>query len=316
MLKAQAPSKAFKVLSTDILIVKIKSSRSLGFVYFGRLSVPEAASMNRFLSLTIIVIFASSLCASMPEQVLVNRGSFLMGTTWREEGVDYEPVRRIHLNYDYYIGKFEVTFEEYEAFCDETGRILPDDSGWGKGSRPVMNVSWWDAIAYCNWLSNKQEIPLAYDSEGNLLDGRGKITTDPSEVEGFRLPTDPEWEFAARGGNASEGYTRSGGNSVDSVAWYKTNSENMTHPVGTKAPNELGIHDMSGNVWEWVSDYHTDYYSSEETNPYVSSFSAYRVKRGGSWIDCPVGVSIDVRSKGLPGHAITNLGFRISRTAH
>jgi formylglycine-generating enzyme required for sulfatase activity len=89
----------------------------------------------------------------------------------------------------------------------------------------------------------------------------------------------------------------------------------LTHPVGTKAPNELGIFDLLGNVWEWVSDYHTDYSSSEEANPYVDSFSAYRVKRGASWIDCPVGLSINVRSKGLPGHAITNVGFRISRTA-
>jgi formylglycine-generating enzyme required for sulfatase activity len=113
------------------------------------------------------------------------------------------------LNYDFYIGKFEVTFEEYEAFCDETGRILPDDSGWGKGARPVMNVSWSDAIAYCNWFSNKQGIPLAHDSEGNLLDVSGERTTDPSEVEDFRLLTDAEWEFAVRGGNASEGYTRS-----------------------------------------------------------------------------------------------------------
>ena len=148
-----------------------------------------------------------------------------------------------------------------------------------------------------------------------MLDGSGERTTDSSEVEGFRLLTDAEWEFAARGGNASEGYTRLVGNSVDLVAWYKSNSENLTHPVGTKAPNELGIFDLLGNVWEWVSDYHTDYSSSEETNPYVDSFSAYRVKRHGSWMDCPVGVSIDVRSKGLPGHTITNVGFRISRTA-
>jgi len=271
--------------------------------------------MNRLLSFTIMVLFTSFLCASMPEQVLVNSGSFLMGTTWREEGVDNEPVRRINLNYDYYIGKREVTFDEFDTFCEETGRNVPGDSGWGRDSRPAINVSWWDAIAYCNWLSFKEGLPLAYDSEGHILDAMGRRTTDPSEVKGYRLLTDAEWEFAARGGNASEGYTRSGGNSVDSVAWYKSNSENMTHPVGTKAPNELGIYDMSGNVWEWISDYHRYYSSSEETNPYVDVFSAYRVKRGGSWIDCPVGVSIDVRSKGLPGHTITNLGFRICRTA-
>ncbi len=315
MPKAQILSKGFTILSTDILVAKTKSSRSLGFVYSRRLSVPEAASMNRLLSLTIMVLFTSFLCASMPEQVLVNSGSFLMGTTWREEGVDNEPVRRINLNYDYFIGKREVTFDEFDTFCEETGRNVPDDSGWGRDSRPAINVSWWDAIAYCNWLSFKEGLPLAYDSEGHILDAMGRRTTDPSEVKGYRLPTDAEWEFAARGGNASEGYTRLVGNSVDLVAWYKSNSENLTHPVGTKAPNELGIFDLLGNVWEWVSDYHTDYSCSEEANPYVDSFSAYRVKRGGSWIDCPVGVSIDVRSKGLPDHAITNLGFRICRTA-
>ncbi|MDD3461460.1 MAG: SUMF1/EgtB/PvdO family nonheme iron enzyme [Mesotoga sp.] len=271
--------------------------------------------MRKLLSLTAIVLLVSSLFASTSEEILVKGGSFLMGTTWREEGVDNEAVRRIYLNYDYYIGKYEVTFDEYGFFSAETGRSLPDDAGWGRGSRPVINVSWWDAIDYCNWLSLKEGLPLAYDFEGNLLDALGNKTTDPSEVEGYRLPTDAEWEFAARGGNLSKGYTRSGGNSVDSIAWYKSNSENMTHPVGTKAPNELGIYDMSGNVWEWVSDYHINYSSLEETNPYVDVFSAYRVKRGGSWIDCPVGVSIDVRSKGLPGHTITNLGFRICRSA-
>ena len=112
--------------------------------------------MYRLFATSTIALLAASLSASMPEHVLVNGGNFLMGTTWREEGVDYEPVRQIHLNYDYYIGRFEVTFEEYEAFFDETGRILPDDSGLGKGYRPVMNVSWWNAIAYCNWLSNKE----------------------------------------------------------------------------------------------------------------------------------------------------------------
>ena len=248
------------------------------------------------------------------ELVLVERGSFTMGDTWGDGSDDQKPAHIVELTYDFLIGKYEVTFDQYDWFCEETGRKTPSDNSWGRGSRPVIFVSWWDAIAYCNWLSEKEKLPKAYDDKGNFLDKDGRITTDPSRVVGYRLPTEAEWEFAARGGNKSKGYKYSGSDNVNEVAWYTSNSGGKTQEVGKKAPNELGIYDMSGNVWEWCSDWYGDYSSSAQTNPYNSPAGSRRVIRGGSWYNVATDVRVAYRGLPTPTYTYYNLGFRIART--
>jgi len=253
----------------------------------------------------------------------VSKGSFIMGDRWNQS--KYENSRPSHdvtLEYDFYIGKTEVTFDEYDSFCEVTGRTKPDDEGWGRGTRPVINVSWWDAIAYCNWLSEKNGVEAAYDELGNFLDKNGRITTDPSKVVGYRLPTEAEWEYAARGGNKSEGYRYSGSSNLEEVAWYMKNSYFMTHEVGLKKPNELGIYDMSGNVWEWCSDWECDYTHESQVNPYnhVPDKYSHRMMRGSTFADGASAFwdgsdSLLVDRGGLDSNTVWYFtGFRIART--
>ena len=253
----------------------------------------------------------------LPQMVLVEKGNFTMGDEFGDLNNPCRPVHEVSLTYDFWLGKYETTFDEYDTFCETTGRSKPYDIwDWGRGNRPVIEVSWWDAIAYCNWLSEKEGLPKAYDSNGNLLDKGGMITTDPSEVVGFRLPTEAEWEFAARGGNNSNGYKYAGSDNVDDVAWYDSNSGEMTQEVGKKAANELGIYDMSGNVEELCSDWFEYYSSSAQTNPYNSTAGSYgstRVDRGGSCRNSATRARVADRVNVFPTDTNIFRGFRICR---
>ncbi len=188
------------------------------------------------------------------EMVYVEGGTFEMGAT-SEQGSDAEskekPVHRVTLS-DYYIGKYEVTQELWKA-------VMGSNPSLNIGSQnPVESVSWNDCQEFISRL--------------NSLTGRT-----------FRLPTEAEWEYAARGGNKSRHYKYSGSNNIDDVAWYGHYGAYYTYPVGTKSPNELGIYDMSGNVWEWCSDWYGSYSSGAQTNPQGPASGSRRVSRGGSW---------------------------------
>ena len=190
------------------------------------------------------------------EMVRVEGGTFTMGAT-AEQGSDAsedeKPAHQVTLS-SYMIGKTEVTQELWEA-------VMGSNPSNFKGSNlPVEQVSWEDCQEFITKL--------------NALTGKN-----------FRLPTEAEWEYATRGGNKSQGFKYSGSNMADDVAWYMDNSSSATHPVATKAPNELGIYDMSGNVYEWCSDwYSSSYYTSaSQTNPTGPDSGSGRVCRGGSW---------------------------------
>lgn len=188
--------------------------------------------------------------------VWVAGGSFRMGATSEQGSVAWnreKPVHSVTLS-GYYIGKTEVTQALWKA-------VMGCNPSYIKGDNlPVENVSWYDCQEFIRKL--------------NSLIGQN-----------FRLPTEAEWEFACRGGNNSRGYKYSGSNYIDNVAWYYGNSGKKTHPVATKSPNELGIYDMTGNVFEWCADWYGEYSSGAQTNPKGPYDGKYRVNRGGYWYD-------------------------------
>ena len=217
------------------------------------------------------------------EMVRVEGGTFRMGATYEQEEDAYDsekPVHSVTLS-GYYIGKTEVTQALWQAVMGS------NPSDFKGADLPVECVSWKDCQKFINKL--------------NSLTGRN-----------FRLPTEAEWEFACRGGNNSRGYKYSGSNNLGSVAWYDDNSGGQTHPVATKAPNELGIYDMSGNVWEWCSDRYANYTSNSQTNPTGPQSGSRRVFRGSSWRDGARYCRSSSRSCYYPAFRNDDLGLRLA----
>ena len=216
------------------------------------------------------------------EMVYVEGGSFDMGAT-TEQGSDAwdteKPVHSVTLS-DYYIGRCEVTQELWEAVM---GR---NPSKFKGAQNPVERVSWSDCQEFVSRL--------------NSLTGRT-----------FRLPTEAEWEYAARGGNKSLHYKYSGSGNIDDVAWYRDNSGSKTHAVGTKTANELGIYDMSGNVSELCSDWWGGYSAGAQTNPQGPSSGSRRVLRGGSWYSYARLCRVSDRNGSDPGYSYIDGGLRL-----
>ena len=215
------------------------------------------------------------------KMIRVEGGSFLMGAPGNDsEAFDWEkPQHRVTLS-DYYIGQTEVTQALWTAVMGS------NPSNWLGDNLPVERVSWYDCQTFITKL--------------NQLTGKR-----------FRLPTEAEWEYAARGGKQSMGYKYSGSNTIGYVAWYTENSS-KTHPVATKQPNELGLYDMSGNVWEWCQDWYGSYSSSAQSNPTGASFDSYRVNRGGSWLSSAGACRVSHRLINSPSYAFNFLGFRLA----
>jgi len=181
----------------------------------------------------------------------------------------------------YYIGETEVTQELWQAG-------MGSNPSWFKGSRlPVEEVSWDDCQDFIRKLNQQTGMK-------------------------FRLPTEAEWEYAARGGNKSRGYKYSGSNNINDVAWYtETTNDKGTHDVKTKQPNEQGIYDMSGNVWEWCQDWYGSYSAGSQTNPTGASSGSYRVYRGGSWYNNARYCRVANRSYNAPVIRYNFLGLRL-----
>jgi formylglycine-generating enzyme required for sulfatase activity len=240
-----------------------------------------------------------SVAGNVPaNMVLVEGGTFQMGSTNGES--NEKPVYTVTVK-SFYMGKYEVTQKEWTEVMGNNPSNFKGDT------LPVEKVSWYEAVEYCNRLSLKEGLTPAYRGSGD------SIVCD-FNATGYRLPTEAEWEYAAKGGNKSFlSYEYAGGNGVDRVAWYSGNSGSRTHPVGTKEPNDLGLYDMSGNVWEWCWDWYGSYSSGSQTDPRGASSGTYRVLRGGSWHTDAARVRSAYRGRNAPSDRYYDLGFRLVR---
>lgn len=237
--------------------------------------------------------FADTVSGVSFDMVYVKGGTFLMGAT-EEQGADYDnnelPVHSVTLS-DYYIGKHEVTQKLWTAVMgNNPSNFKEKEIG---DNYPVENVSWNDIQAFIIKL--------------NELTGKK-----------YTLPTEAQWEYAARGGVENQGYKYSGSNDIDEVAWYWENSKERyppafpTSPVGTKEANELGIYDMSGNVWEWCQDWSGDYNSEAQSNPAGPETGSFRILRGGGWALIEKHCRVSYRCGSEPGNRGSCYGFRIA----
>jgi len=234
-------------------------------------------------------------CGECPEMVVVPAGSFTMGSPGDEPGRanDEVPQRVVTFARPFSVGKYEVTFEEWEACVagGGCGGYRPGDSVWGRGRRPVINVSWNDAKSYVDWLNRRT----------------GKV---------YRLLTEAEWEYVARGGTTTAWWCGSNASCVGEIGWYVSNSGGLTHEVGGKRPNGFGLHDVARNVWEWVEDcWHGSYAGAPmDGSAWVTGGNCgRRVLRGGSWNDNPGVVRAAYRVGSVTGGRSSYAGFRVAR---
>ena len=252
------------------------------------------AGENKAFKMSILRVVAPIVSIHLdPEMVSISAGTFRQGDSRGEDTSSELPLREVHIK-KFALGRFEVTFEEYDRFAISTGRPLPEDEGWGRERHPVINVSWEDAMDYATWLS---------------------------QTTGFRyrLPTESEWEYAARNMGKDEIWAgTSEQERLAAYAWFNTNSTGRTQPVGTQQTNGLGLHDMSGNVWEWVQDCWHDDYQHAPTNGSAwleanDGSCGTRVRRGGGWTNAPMSLRSSFRNGYSADSRSIQIGFRLAQ---
>ncbi len=305
--------------------------------------------MNKLTLISAVLISLASISTAQtkPQMVLVEGGSYKMGNSGSiatlKGDKDEKPVHTVKVN-DFYIGKYEVTVGEYKQFIQDASANdlinkrgehkmpkqpdstwltehpdtkkfypLPTQRWWGwVDNLPMHHITWYEAAAYCNWLSEKEGLQKCYFENED-----GAIECNLSR-NGYRLPTEAEWEYAARGGKNSSGTMYAGSATAADVAWYdETSYLKGPSKVGSKKPNELGIYDMCGNVWEWCTDYYLDKYyeKSPVDNPVNTTQTAWRVIRGGSWHYNAEYATVTSRDGPEPTFTNYNYGMRLARNA-
>ena len=271
--------------ATDKKSVTISEGQTMSIS--GTLSSNKASSSNGYSSSSSLASGGNTISIPVKkgisiEMVKVEAGIFMMGATseMQKPWYDEKPVHQVTLTNDYYMGKYEVTQNLWKAVMGRNPSKFKGDD------LPVEKVSWDDCQEFISKL--------------NSMTGRK-----------FRLPTEAEWEYAARGGKKSRGYQYSGSSKMSEVAWYTANSGSKTHPVGKKQANELGLYDMTGNVLEWCQDWYGSYVSSSQTNPTGAFSGFFRVFRGGSWYGNAGNCRSSCRDSYNPGNRNFDLGLRL-----
>lgn len=220
------------------------------------------------------------------KMVTIEGGTFEMGATL-EQGKDADdsekPRHKVTLN-SFQISEAPITVAQYREYCEKTGAKMPETPSWGwMENHPIVNISWYDAVNFAKW-------------------------------KGCRLPTEAEWEFAARGGNLSKHYKYSGGNTPDEIGWFANNTgQTGTRPVRAKKPNELGLYDMSGNVYEWCNDWKYEFTPEHQVNPTGPETGIIKASKGGSWHSSTKSLRVSNRDDDPPEFYSHNVGFRIAK---
>jgi formylglycine-generating enzyme required for sulfatase activity len=233
--------------------------------------------------------------AHTPLMIYKEGGTFTMGSPLSEsERSSDEKEHQVTVS-AFWIGQYEVTQSEYYA-------VMGSNPSYYKGENlPVEQITWYDAVKFCNALSLKEGLTPAY-----TINGATAVWN--RNTNGYRLPTEAEWEYACREEIAKIG-------DLNAKGWHYGNSSKETHPVGQKQPNTLGLYDMHGNVWEWCWDWYDAYPTEEQTDPAGAAFGYYRVMRGGSWANGPQYLRATARNSSLPYNKNRGLGFRLARNA-
>ena len=250
----------------------------------------------------------------LPEMITLPRGWFVMGSRKPRRYSDESQSHAVQISYELSLGRHQITFDQWDACVKDGGTIhKPDDEGWGRGSRPVINVSCDDIQLYLSWLS--------------------KVTGKT-----YRFLSEAEWEYAARAGSQTAYSFGNDAKKLGRYAWFEENSGGKTHPVGEKLPNAFGLHDMHGNVWEWTADCYNENYewtAGRDNENYDSTADcdnenygsaptdgsawtrgdcSLRVARGGSWFDYPQALRSAFRYGESAAYRYFNFGFRVART--
>ncbi|MCL1864430.1 MAG: formylglycine-generating enzyme family protein [Spirochaetes bacterium] len=261
----------------------------------------------------------------IPAMVWIKPGTFKMGSPDTEPNrYSNETQHSVKLTKGFYMSKYQVTQNEYTAVMGSNPSSFSStpDGVEVQGKRPVEAVSWYDAIVFCNKLSMSEGLSPVYSINGstNPADWGAIPTSDNatwngvimvSGANGYRLPTEAEWEYACRAGTTTAYNT---GAALDgNAAWYSANSNSKTHEVGKKNANAWGLYDMHGNVWEWCWDRYDDFTSVSTQDPVGASSGSYRVLRGGGWGDSAGHLRSAFRSGGNPSFRFYDVGFRLVR---